>query len=40
MQRVRSGLLYTTVGGALVASMVWTVFLAYEAGRLLLLTVY
>ena len=40
MQRVLSGLRYAAVGGGFLASMVWTVFLVYEAGRLLLLTVY
>jgi hypothetical protein len=40
MQKARSGFLYALVGGGLLASMVWTVFLVYEAGRLLLFTVY
>jgi hypothetical protein len=38
MLRVRSRLMYAVVGGAFLASITWTAFLIYEAGRLLFLT--
>jgi hypothetical protein len=37
---MQAGLFFVLVGGAFLVSMVWTMFLVYEGGKLLLLAVY